>query len=69
MNSQLITALDLAPGLLAGALAYIRASRMPDISANNFFWIDLLRRAAGEGADVLLDGSGDELVRFAKSLM
>ena len=48
--------------LLAGALAYLRASRMPDISANNFFWIDLLKQAASEGADVLLDGSGGDEV-------
>ncbi len=48
--------------LLTGLLDYARSWHMPDISANNFFWIDLLRLAGQDGVDVLLDGEGgDEL--------
>jgi asparagine synthase (glutamine-hydrolysing) len=48
--------------LLAGLLRYTQQWHMPDVSANNFFWIDLLRLAGQDGVDVLLDGEGgDEL--------
>ena len=48
--------------LVAGLARYAATWRMPDLSANNFFWVDLLERAAAEGVDVLLDGEGgDEL--------
>jgi asparagine synthase (glutamine-hydrolysing) len=56
--------------LLAGSLRYARTSMAPDISANNFFWVDLLRQAAGEGVEVLLDGEGgDELFKTAHYLI
>ena len=66
---ELVEALDLhgtsmavhGGSLLAGSLAYARTWHAPDISANNFFQPDLLRRA-GQEVDVLLDGEGgDEL--------
>ncbi|MGH2761965.1 MAG: asparagine synthase-related protein, partial [Thermoleophilaceae bacterium] len=56
--------------LLAGSLRYTRAWLAPDISANNFFWIDLLQRAAQDGVEVLLDGEGgDELFKTAYYLI
>lgn len=56
--------------LLAGSLTYSRAWLAPDISANNFFWIDLLRKAAGDGVEVLLDGEGgDELFQTGHYLI
>jgi asparagine synthetase B (glutamine-hydrolysing) len=56
--------------LLSGLLAYADASWMPDISANNFFWIELLRRAGEDGIDVLLDGEGgDELFMVPRYLL
>jgi asparagine synthase (glutamine-hydrolysing) len=56
--------------LLAGLLTYARAWHMPDISANNFFWIDLLKQAGADGVDALLDGEGgDELFMVPRYLL
>lgn len=56
--------------LLAGSLRYARTWLAPDISANNFFWVDLLRRAADDGTEVLLDGEGgDEVFKTAYYLI
>jgi asparagine synthase (glutamine-hydrolysing) len=56
--------------LLAGTLRYTEAWGMPDLSANNFFWIDLLSRASEEGVEALLDGEGgDEVFNTAYYLL
>jgi asparagine synthetase B (glutamine-hydrolysing) len=55
---------------LAGALEFLDAWRLPPASPNLFIWLPLLRRAASQGVDVMLDGEGgDELFGTAVYLM
>jgi asparagine synthase (glutamine-hydrolysing) len=55
---------------IAGALAYLRAWRVPPTSPNLFFWTPLLHRAADDGIEVMLDGEGgDELFGFSPYLV
>lgn len=46
--------------VLAGALAYLDRWGVPPISPNLFFWLPLLRRAAADGVEVMLDGEGGD---------
>lgn len=56
--------------LLAATLEYIDRWQIPPISPNLFFWTPLLRRAAQDGVQVLLDGEGgDELFAFSGYLL
>ncbi|HXV04535.1 MAG TPA: asparagine synthase-related protein [Solirubrobacterales bacterium] len=55
------TALQLrSGGLLSGALPFIESWEVPPITTTLFFLHPLLRRAAGDGVDVLLDGEGGD---------
>ena len=47
---------------LAAAVEFIRTWELPPVSPNGFVWTPLLRRAADEGVDVLLDGEGGDEV-------
>jgi asparagine synthase (glutamine-hydrolysing) len=54
----------------AGALEYIEHWRLPPPSPNLFFWLPLLRRAAADGIDGLVDGEGgDELFGLSAYLV
>lgn len=49
-------------GALAPALEFQREWELPSATPNLFIWLPLLRRAAADGVDVLVDGEGgDEL--------
>jgi asparagine synthase (glutamine-hydrolysing) len=51
-----------AGSALAGAIEFTRAWELPSVTPNRFVWTPLLRRAAADGIDVMLDGEGgDEL--------
>jgi asparagine synthase (glutamine-hydrolysing) len=55
---------------LAAAAEFLRAWEVPSVSPNLFLWLPLLRRAAADGTDVLLDGEGgDELFGCAYYLI
>jgi asparagine synthase (glutamine-hydrolysing) len=55
---------------LAGAVEFTRAWELPPVSPNRFVWAPLLRRAADDGVDVVLDGEGgDELLGCAAYLV
>lgn len=55
---------------LAGALDYMDTWKLPPTSPNLFFWVPLLRRAAEDGVEVMLDGEGgDELFTFSPYLV
>lgn len=56
--------------ILDGALTYMRQHTVPPVSPNLFFWNPLLRRAAEDGVDVMLDGEGgDELFGLSAYLL
>lgn len=56
--------------VLSGALTYLDRWEVPPISPNLFFWIPLLRRAAADGVEVMLDGEGgDEAFALAPYLL
>jgi asparagine synthase (glutamine-hydrolysing) len=56
--------------VLAGAIEYIAHWQVPPPSPNLFFWLPLLRRAARDGVEVLLDGEGgDELFGLSPYLL
>ena len=55
---------------LAAGLEFIRAWEVPSVTPNLFIWLPLLRRAAADGIDALLDGEGgDELFGCAPYLV
>lgn len=55
---------------LAAAAEFIREWALPSASPNLFVWLPLLRRAAADGVDVMLDGEGgDELFGCAQYLI
>jgi asparagine synthase (glutamine-hydrolysing) len=49
-------------GILAAAVEYVERWRLPPVSPNLFFWLPLLRRAAADGVELLLDGQGGDEV-------
>lgn len=56
--------------ILEGALVYLRRHEVPPVSPNLFFWNPLLRRAAEDGVEVMLDGEGgDELFGLSGYLL
>jgi asparagine synthase (glutamine-hydrolysing) len=60
---------DVGP-LLDEALDYLHTWQLPPSSPNLFFWMPLLRGAAADGVQVLLDGEGgDELFGVARWLV
>jgi asparagine synthase (glutamine-hydrolysing) len=55
---------------LAGMLEYLQEFELPPSSANLFFWLPLLRRAAADGVTALMDGEGgDEALGTAHYLL
>lgn len=62
---------DLGGGsALGGGVEFMRAWELPSLSANRFVWSPLYRRAAADGADVLLTGDGgDDLFGCAPFLV
>lgn len=55
---------------LAAGAEFIRAWEVPSVSPNLFVWLPLLRRAAADGVDMMLDGEGgDELFGCARYLV
>ena len=55
---------------LAAGLEFLRAWEVPSVTPNLFIWLPLLRRAAADGVDVMLDGEGgDELFGCAPYLV
>jgi asparagine synthase (glutamine-hydrolysing) len=55
---------------LAAGAEFLHEWQMPSVSPNPFVWLPLLRRAAADGVDVLLDGEGgDELFGCAPYLV
>src|SRR4051794_11300184 len=55
---------------LAAAAEFTRAWELPSLSPNLFVWLPLLRRAAADGVDVVIDGEGgDELFGCARYLI
>jgi asparagine synthase (glutamine-hydrolysing) len=56
--------------VVTGAYEYLEHWRLPPPSPNLFFWLPLLRRAAADGVDALLDGEGgDELFGLSPYLL
>jgi asparagine synthase (glutamine-hydrolysing) len=56
--------------VLEGALPHIERWALPPVSPNMFFWNPLMRRIAGDGTVVLLDGEGgDEIFGLAPVLV
>lgn len=56
--------------VLAGAVEYISTWQVPPTSPNLFFWLPLLRRAAADGVDIMLDGQGgDEMFSMSGYLI
>lgn len=52
-----------------GSIEFLERSQLPASSPNLFFWLPMLRRAAGEGVRIMLDGEGgDELFAAARYL-
>jgi asparagine synthase (glutamine-hydrolysing) len=55
---------------LAAGIEFIREWGLPSVTPNLFIWLPLLRRAAADGVDVMLDGEGgDELFGCATYLV
>ena len=55
---------------LEAAAEFMREWELPSVSPNRFLWAPLLRRAAADGTDVMLDGEGgDELFGAARYLV
>jgi asparagine synthase (glutamine-hydrolysing) len=55
---------------LAAGLEFLAAWQVPSVTPNLFIWLPLLRRAAADGFDVMLDGEGgDELFGCAPYLV
>jgi asparagine synthase (glutamine-hydrolysing) len=55
---------------LAAAVEFLDEWELPSLSPNLFVWTPLLRRAADDGVDVMLDGEGgDELFGCARYLV
>jgi asparagine synthase (glutamine-hydrolysing) len=55
---------------IGAAIEFIREWELPSASPNLFVWLPLMRRAADDGVDVLLDGEGgDELFGTAVFLL
>jgi asparagine synthase (glutamine-hydrolysing) len=55
---------------LSAAAEFLREWELPSTSPNLFVWLPLLRRAAADGVDVMLDGEGgDELFGAARYLV
>jgi asparagine synthase (glutamine-hydrolysing) len=56
--------------VMAGALQYLSAWRLPPVSPNLFFWQPLLSRAAEDGVRLMIDGEGgDELFGLSPALI
>jgi asparagine synthase (glutamine-hydrolysing) len=56
--------------MLGGSLRYLREWALPAPSPNHFLWEPLLRRAARDGVEAMLDGEGgDELWDFSPYLL
>jgi asparagine synthase (glutamine-hydrolysing) len=56
--------------VIAGSLEYLMRWELPPVSPNLFFWMPLLRRAAQDGTDVMLDGEGgDEVFGLSPGLI
>jgi asparagine synthase (glutamine-hydrolysing) len=56
--------------IVAGALEYVRTWQLPLMDQNNFFMQPLLRRAAADGLEAVVDGEGgDELFGAARGLI
>ena len=56
--------------IIAGAAEYIDRWLVPPPSPNLFFWLPLLRRAAADGVEVMLDGEGgDEIFGLSPYLI
>jgi len=57
-------------GIVDAALEYVERWLDPPVSPNLSFWLPLLRRAAGDGVEVVLDGqAGDELFGLSPFLL
>ena len=55
---------------LGPGLEFLRTWEVPSVTPNLFIWLPLLRRAAADGVDVMLDGEGgDELFGCAAYLV
>ncbi|MEX2196014.1 MAG: asparagine synthase-related protein [Thermoleophilaceae bacterium] len=56
--------------VVAGALPYLDRWGLPPVSPNLFFWQPLLRRAAGDGVRLMIDGEGgDEVFGLSPALI
>jgi asparagine synthase (glutamine-hydrolysing) len=55
---------------LAAAVEFLAAWELPSVTPNLFVWLPLLRRAAADGVEVVLDGEGgDEMFGCARYLV
>ena len=55
---------------LAAGAEFVSTWQVPSVTPNLFVWLPLLRRAAADGVDVVLDGEGgDELLGCARFLV
>lgn len=56
--------------VIAGAVQYLDRWGLPPVSPNLFFWQPLLRRAAGDGVALMIDGEGgDEVFGLSPPLL